>query len=507
MKSNTRRGLLTLSVLLLSVLACANPAPSPEETQWQTFTKGAFEVDLPAWDATDPSDEGVIYAVSNGTATFWIKSWPFIPRMVSENMRLWTDENPQANLVSESSTPEETRLEMTIKEGANLIRLHNLLLYCDAVTYEVTTVIPDKVSEQYLAIADQALDSAHCEKSHRPEVQSSGVLGMVVMPQANEGGEFNLGDYQQALSLARSNGVQLSHYYVQWGEIEKSPGVYDWTVPDYVFEATYLEDLQLSVVVNVIHTSVIGRVPPDLEGVPFDDPAFATRLSQFLATFADRYAGRLNYLSIGNEVNIYFGIHRDEIEAYAAVFDQARAAIHQHQPDLPVGMVFAYHDAERQGTLDVVQTLNRGDFIAFTLYLYNEGFRFTRPTSLIGEYLDKMLDLAGETPMAVVEIGWSTADSLEGTEADQAEYVHQVFSGLKDRKEDIRFISWFILHDTHREGCYDQALTFFEPGLEPDPASMDTFVTFLCHFGLRHADGTPKQAWDVWVQEVQEYYK
>ena len=37
---------------------------------------------------------------------------------------------------------------------------------------------------------------------------------------------------------------RVSHYYVQWGEIETEPGVYDWTVPDYILEATALEGLQ-----------------------------------------------------------------------------------------------------------------------------------------------------------------------------------------------------------------------------------------------------------------------
>jgi hypothetical protein len=36
---------------------------------------------------------------------------------------------------------------------------------------------------------------------------------------------------------------------------------------------------------------------------------------------------------------------------------------------------------------------------------------------------------------------------------------------------------------------------------------MDAFVTFICYFGLRQSDGNPKQAWEVWVQQAEEYYR
>jgi hypothetical protein len=330
---------------------------------------------------------------------------------------------------------------------------------------------------------------------------------MVILPQANDEGEFKPADYQQALALARANGVQVSHYYVQWGDVEKTPGIYNWAVLDYVLEANHLEGLQVSLVVNVIHTTLVGRVPPDLDGTSFEDPQFSERLTQFLAALADRYKGRLHYLSVGNEVNDYFATHQSEIDAYASAFDQARAAIHEGHPDLPVGIVFAYHDTEREGALDIVKSLNRGDFIAFTLYLYNEGFHFTRDPALIRDYLDRILDAAEGTPMAIVETGWSTAEFLEGTEADQSEYVRQVFAVLDEHRDDILFLTWFVLHDSQQDLCYEQALTFFPSGAAPNGPEMDAFVTFLCYFGLRNADGTPKPAWEVWVQEAQAYYQ
>ena len=89
----------------------------------------------------------------------------------------------------------------------------------------------------------------------------------------------------------------------------------------------------------------------------------------------------------------------------------------------------------------------------------------------------------------------------------QAEYLPQLFKALSDRHKDIRFVSWFIMPDSRREPCESDALTFFEPGTGPDHDFLQSFVIFICYFGLRNSDGTPKQAWQAWVQEAKEYYK
>lgn len=504
--------LLVSITFILVILACGQSTPKAytiaPSTEGAIFTKNAFSVTLPTdWEEEKSNDKQVIYAVSDGAASLWIKTWPLIPSLVAKGVHDWVDGNTQASLLDETGDLEKIRLEIDLIENSKTLRLSSLLLYCDTQTYEVTGVSLENNFTQYTSLFEQTKASATCSPKDRMPLLESGALGMVILPKSNDENQFDPVDYQEAIALARANGVQVSHYYVQWGEIETSPGVYDWATTDYILEANALEGLQVSVVVNVIHTSVLGRVPPDLVGVAIGDSRFSERLTQFLVAFANRYKGRLHYLSVGNEVNNYFAAHPDEVDAYALAFDQARTAIHQENPSLPVGIVFAYHDAETQGTIDIIRTLNRGDFIAYTLYLYNEGFHFTREPTLIGEYLDKMLALAGGTPMAIVETGWSTAEFLEGSESNQAEYVRQMFAALDQRRDQIRFISWFVLHDSRREFCDQQALTFFEPGAEPNPTWMDAFSTFLCYFGLRHSDGTPKPAWEVWQQEVQAYYQ
>ena len=503
-----KRVLLAALALLLATLACGQPAPDERVAEWERFTTSGLNVDLPAaWEEDSSSDEQVIYTISNGNASLWIKTWELIPSIVSKSVGEWAEKNEQATVLSTSGDPGRVHLELAMAENFNTLRLSTLLIYCDAKAYEITGVTSEKDFSEYTTLFKQVHQSANCLSAEPYPKLDSGALGMIVLPPTIDGDSFNPTAYQEALALARESGVQVSHYYFHWGDIEKESGIYDWTVPDYIVEANALEDLELSIVISVIHTTVRGRIPTDLVGLAFDNLIFVQRLSGFFSAFAERYEGRLHYLSVGNEVNNYFVSRRDEIPAYITAFDETRDAIHEVNPDLPVGIIFAYHDAETLDAIDVVQQLNRGDYIAYTMYLYNEGFHFRRDPAEIGDYLDRMIALAGDTLVVITETGWSTATLLEGSEEGQAEYNRQLFAALDERRDKIGFVSWFALHDPKPESCAEDIYSFFEPGTEPEGEFMEAFETFICYFGLRQSDGTPKAAWNVWVEEAEAYYK
>jgi hypothetical protein len=215
----------------------------------------------------------------------------------------------------------------------------------------------------------------------------------------------------------------------------------------------------------------------------------------------------VEYLSIGNEVNDYFVKHRDEIPAYKTFFLTVYDVIKVQYPDVLVAMTFAYHDAESQNALDIIQQLNLGDFLPVTLYLYDQGFQFSRDPAELELYFNRILDLAGDKPIAFAEIGWSTAESLGGTQADQAEFLSEAFRLLAEHRDQIEFISWFSLHDSNLENSSDAAFTFLtdRPDLARDEDFMVMFVDFLNYMGLRENDGTPKEAWLVFQQETSQY--
>ncbi len=113
-----------------------------------------------------------------------------------------------------------------------------------------------------------------------------------------------------------------------------------------------------------------------------------------------------------------------------------------------VAMTFAYHDAVSLGALDIIKVLDLGDFLPVTLYLYNQNFQFTRDPAELESYLNQILELAGNKPAALVEIGWNTAESLSGTQEDQALFLSEAFRLLAENQDRIEFLAWFNLHDS-----------------------------------------------------------
>jgi len=500
------RKLLTIGVILFLISACAanvDVTPEPEPTlpnvSFEYFRDGYFVSILPGWEEALDLDPESIYMVQDAGQFVGINRYRNIPEIFSSQFKSYIEEDPQAYLVSEDELAGKPYFEFTSRQNNQTLRVQAVLTYCQGRTYAVIAGGRDTVENSELF--QQVLASASCQDPYPVPDLGTGKIGLMVNPAEDDYWE----EYYPALRLAKENGVQLLHSYLSWGEVEPTEGERNWEWQDALMGYRFHEGFEVSLVVNLIHTSQRGPMPEDLVEKNFDAPEFIDRFSDFILEALDRYP--VQYLSIGNEVNDYFVYHRDEIPAYKTFFLEVRDRIHQEHPELPVAMTFAFHDAERTNAMDIIQTMNIGDFLPLTLYLYNEPFEFNRdPTELEG-YLERILDLAGETPVAFAEIGWNTAESLSGSEGDQEAFVREAFRLLALHRDQIEFIAWFNLHDSDPENAYQSALTFLpdEDPLVSDEAFMRDFIDFLAYLGLREYDGTPKPGWFAFVAESQIY--
>jgi beta-glucosidase/6-phospho-beta-glucosidase/beta-galactosidase len=347
----------------------------------------------------------------------------------------------------------------------------------------------------------QVLTSSNCADPLTIPELTTGKIGMMVNPSVDDYWE----GYYSALRMAKANGVQVLHSYLLWSQVEDTPGSRSWEWNDALMGYRFHEGFEVSLVINLIHTGVRGPIPEDLQEKAFDDPEFIQRFIDFILDVLERYP--VQYLSIGNEVNDYFVKHRNEIPAYKTFFQEVYKAIKEEYPEIKVAMTFAYHDAESLNALDIVQQLDIGDFLPVTLYIYNEDFRFDRDPYELEAYFDRILELAGDKPIAFAEIGWNTAESLDGSQEDQAAFLSEAFRLLAEHQDQIEYLSWFNLHDGNPDETYEAALTFLtdRPDLARNEAFMIRFIDFLNYLGLREYDGTPKEAWLVFQQEASRY--
>lgn len=475
------------------------PTVMPPGDSFEFFQDGYFQAVLPTWDESPELDADSIYMVYKDGQFIGINRYHNLPEIFANQFLSAIEDDPEAYLVQQSDIGGKPLFEFTTREDDQTIRIQAVLDYCQGMTYALIAGGRDTVENTELF--QEVLSSTSCQDPYQIPNLETGKIGLMVNAAQDETWE----GYYPALRMAKEAGVQVLHTYLQWAEVEPSEGERFWEWQDALMGYRLHEDFEISLVVNLIHTGVRGPIPEDLQGRAFDDPEFIDRFTEFILEVLDRYP--VQYLAIGNEVNDYFVSHRSEISAYKEFFLAVRERIHERYPDIPVAMTFAYHDAETTHSMDIIRELDVGDYLPLTLYIYNPGFKFNRDPQELAGYLERILALAGEKPVAIVETGWNTSVSLSGSQSDQEAYVHEVFRMLEKHGEQIEFISWFALHDSLIENSYRTALTFLPPDAPQiqDEEFMNSFVDFLNYFGLLENDSTPKKGWFAFQNEASSY--
>ncbi len=489
-------------ILILLLSACSSPPDhlmTATPQRWIAYQDGYFQLEIPAWPDGRMSDPETILTVGQEGFFVVVNRYQTLPDLVTRELIAQLEREEGAHLVQKTTLEEKPFFEFTTRHNNRTTRLQAVLDYCQGYTYAV--IVGGVESVSILPVYQRVLNSAVCLDPVEVPQLTTGKIGLIANPAEDD----YRSHYQSGLRLARENGVQVLHSYLQWGELEISPGNYHLPEIDAFMGYQKAEGFEISLVINVIHGSARGSVPEDLQGRDFDDPQFIQRFSDFALEILDRYPVR--YLTIGNEVNKFFVSHRDQLSAYQTFFSGVYSAVKKHHPDCQVGMTFAFHDPEASEAVDLIADLNQGDFVAYTLYPYSPGYIFDRYPDELDVYLDGMIAAAAGKPAAVVEIGWSTAESLQGSEEDQALFVREAFQQLEEHREEIIFLAWSSLHDREIDDLSHPALRFFPlpPHLTSDESYPPASTDYWNHFGLRRHDGTPKSAWSVFQQEAKIY--
>jgi hypothetical protein len=234
------------------------------------------------------------------------------------------------------------------------------------------------------------------------------------------------------------------------------------------------------------------EVPADLAATAFDAPAMRARFRALIDSLAPQIRSSVTYLSIGNEVDVYLAAHPDKLTAYEHFYDDAVAYVHTVAPAVKVGVTVTFDGANGAGREAMAALGSTSDVIIMTYYPLGANFSPRGPESVLTD-LPRMVTLAGGKPLVLQEVGYPSADLLASSEAEQAQFITNVFTAWREQEQAIPFLSVFLMHDLTPAIC-DGLGTYY--GL-PDNAP---FEAFLCSLGLRAANGTPKLAWQAFVR-------
>ena len=138
-------------------------------------------------------------------------------------------------------------------------------------------------------------------------------------------------DFTDSIELAWSAGVRGAPITPAWSELEPSPKHFATAaLGESVSDLGASRGFTLFVALRVINTTV-KETPADLLGTAWDAPATMSRFHGLLMCPLILHS-HVEYLAIGNEVNIHPAAHPSEWSAYRTFYEDAVAYVHEKKP-------------------------------------------------------------------------------------------------------------------------------------------------------------------------------
>jgi hypothetical protein len=285
--------------------------------------------------------------------------------------------------------------------------------------------------------------------------------------------------------------VRGSVLTAKWSTLEPIPKVY--SLQDLANGIALLGGqwgFKLMLGIQVINT-VPKETPSDLISIPFSDPQMKARFHALIDALKPALTSQVAYLSIGNEVDVYLSANPDQWPMYKDFLDDAQNYVHQVSPQLRVGTTVTFGGATGPDANQVAQLTSSTDVYILTYYPLGPDFHALGAQSPLTDF-PRMLGLAGNRPLVLQEVGYPSSQILSSSEDQEAQFVTSVFQAWQSAGNQAEFLSYFLLHDFPASLCDSLAGYYNLPN--------DTnFKAYLCSVGLRRVDGTPKAAWQAFV--------
>lgn len=228
---------------------------------------------------------------------------------------------------------------------------------------------------------------------------------------------------QHTLELVREMGAPTIVEFFPWAYIEAQEGHYNWQQTDRIVKHTEQQGLRIIARMGLVPT---WAKPDDTTLNYIPEESFAD-FADFVADFAERYAGRIDHLIIWNEPNLAFewGYQEVEPERYVRMLQAIYERAHAANPDVVILAGALAPTLEPEGSpnglndllyLEALYEAGAADYFdALAVHTYG----FTEPAQaepgadklnfrraeLLHDIMQRYND--GEKPVYITESGWN----------------------------------------------------------------------------------------------------
>lgn len=299
--------------------------------------------------------------------------------------------------------------------------------------------------------------------------------------------------FDNAYNAAIAIGVREDSVALDWELLEPTVGNYVDTIPDTIdiFYPSKTGDVTL--IIRPLDT-LGARYPSDLVG-NFDDAAVITAFDNFLTHLHGRLttlngSGKLKWIQVGNEIDANLGADASKWTQWKTFFDAAKNKINSLWPGVEVSSVIQFGALQNQNILTQYLTLLPSlDNAAVTYYPLEPDFTI-RPTSTVATDFDLMVSAIPNKNIILQECGYPSSSVNISSEAQQADFITEVFKAWDKYSSRISLIDFTWQYDISDAEVTQLVIDFGLSGT----ANENEFRNYIGSIGLSNHDATEKLA-------------
>jgi hypothetical protein len=317
-----------------------------------------------------------------------------------------------------------------------------------------------------------------------------------------------LQELDETYTKASDAGIGRSNVYLFWNMIEPVRGEFDWKQSDILMGLNEKNNLKVTLYFSIINGETLGPFPNWI-GKPPINSIGEDRVVSVLDEILSRY-DIVDTVVLAGQTESQFRFYEQNIPVYKELFSGVYEKTKAKHPDVKIGNSFALHQVLNKNLRYIVTDLSIGDFVAFSYSPVDTLNDIVKTPEQAKEELKQIFDLAGDKPVGLFEISWSTSDFVGGNSDSQAEFMEKSFEFYTENESKIEFFTWYRQYDRPEGTCIvDEAeigedkLTVGGSGFGSSEHVAERLSNYICSAGLISNDGIPKSSWNEFKKQIQ----
>lgn len=264
---------------------------------------------------------------------------------------------------------------------------------------------------------------------------------------------------QRSLQLVREMGADTIVEFFPWAYIEREQGQYSWGQTDKIIRHAENQGLRVIARMGFVPYWARPDVADDFTTLNYLPDESYAEFAEFVATFAERYAGTIDHIIIWNEPNLAFewGYRQPNPQNYVRLLQAVYEPVHQANPNVTILAGALAPTLEPEGSpnglsdilyLEAMYDAGANDYFdALAIHTYG----FTNPPldepsedRLNFRRAELLLNIMSnyddtETPVFITESGWN--DHPRWTQAvrpsQRVQYTIDAFDYVQDNWQQV----------------------------------------------------------------------